>query len=75
MAMLTITVEMLCELAHTPEISVAEMTVIGPVGPLICDGVPPNREAKMPIMMAPVRPAKAPIAPAPTFGSSITPNA
>ena len=61
---------------HNDEISVAEITVIGPVGPLICEGVPPNKEAKKPIIIAPVNPAKAPIAP--IFGTSstlITPKA
>ena len=59
-----------------PEMSVAVMTVIGPVGPLICDGVPPNREAKNPTIMAPTRPAKAPMAPMLGMScTSITPKA
>ena len=37
-------------------------TVIGPVGPEICDGVPPNSAAKKPTIIAPYKPA---IAPAP----------
>ena len=35
-------------------------TVIGPVGPEICDGVPPNRAAKKPTKMAPYSPAMGP---------------
>ena len=52
------------------------MTVIGPVGPLICEGVPPNSEAKNPIIIAPVRPARAPMAPMlPTSSTLMTPKA
>lgn len=35
-------------------------TVMGPVGPLICEGVPPNAAAKNPRKMAPYNPAAAP---------------
>ena len=48
-----------------PVIRDAVTTVIGPVGPLICECVPPNREAKNPNIVAPMRPAKAPMALAP----------
>ena len=77
-AMLTMTVSMLWGwlVAQTVEMSVAEMTVIGPVGPLIWEGVPPNSEAKKPSIIAPVKPAKAPTAPMlPTSSTLITPNA
>ena len=33
----------------------AVITVIGPVGPLIWEGVPPKREAKNPSIIAPVK--------------------
>ncbi len=39
---------------------VAETTVIGPVGPLICVLVPPNKAANMPNPIAPYRPEAAP---------------
>ena len=35
-------------------------TAIGPVGPEICDRVPPNTAAKNPTAMAPYSPATAP---------------
>jgi hypothetical protein len=38
----------------------AVITVMGPVGPLICDGVPPNTAAKNPKKMAPYNPAAGP---------------
>jgi len=42
-------------------VTIAAMTtVMGPVGPEICDGVPPNTEAKNPMAMAPYRPAMGP---------------
>ena len=41
--------------------SVAETTVIGPVGPLACVAVPPNSAAKIPMAIAPYNPAVAPI--------------
>ena len=44
--------------AKTP----AKTTIIGPVGPEICEGVPPNRAAKKPTNIAPYTPA---IGPAP----------
>ena len=40
--------------------TVAITTVIGPVGPEICEGVPPNRAAKKPTIIAPYKPAVAP---------------
>ncbi len=49
------------EEAHAPLTSPAVMTVIGPVGPLICDGVPPNSAAKKPSSVAPTRPDNAPM--------------
>ena len=49
-------------LADTPAKTVAITTVIGPVGPEICEGVPPKRAAKKPTKIAPYNPA---IAPAP----------
>ena len=49
------------EAAHAPLTRPAVMTVMGPVGPLICDGVPPNKAAKKPSSVAPTRPANAPI--------------
>src|SRR5574344_2945863 len=61
MLMMTVSMLLGCDVAHTVEMRVAEMTVMGPVGPLICEGVPPNIEAKKPSNMAPVSPAKAPI--------------
>ena len=42
--------------ANTP----ATTSVIGPVGPVICTGVPPNTAATMPVAMAPYRPAAGP---------------
>ena len=36
-------------------------TVMGAVGPEICDRVPPNTEAKKPTAIAPYRPAAAPM--------------
>ena len=48
-------------LAHTPLMSVAATTVMGPVGPLIWLWVPPKRAAKKPSMVAPTSPARAPI--------------
>ena len=33
--------------------TVAIITVMGPVGPVICEGVPPKRAAKKPTKMAP----------------------
>ena len=39
---------------------VAITTVMGPVGPEIWEGVPPNRAAKNPTKIAPYRPAVAP---------------
>ena len=39
----------------------ATITVIGPVGPDICLGVPPNKEAKNPTNIAPYNPVSAPI--------------
>ena len=42
--------------AKTP----AKTTIIGPVGPDICDGVPPNRAAKKPTNIAPYTPAMGP---------------
>ena len=59
--------------AHAPLTSPAVITVIGPVGPLICDGVPPNIAAKNPSRVAPTRPANAPILAA--EGSLIPPKA
>ncbi len=38
----------------------AVITVMGPVGPLICEGVPPNTAAKNPRKIAPYNPAAAP---------------
>ena len=63
MAMSTVLMECAPEPAHEAEMREAEMTVMGPVGPLICDGVPPKREAKNPNIMAPINPANAPMAP------------
>ena len=40
--------------------SPATITVIGPVGPEICKGVPPKSEAKKPKTMAPISPAVGP---------------
>ena len=62
-----------CDEAQTPEMSDAVMTVIGPVGPLICECVPPNRAAKKPSRVAPTKPARAPIELA--AGSSMPPKA
>ena len=39
----------------------ATITVIGPVGPDICLGVPPNKDAKNPTNIAPYNPVYAPI--------------
>ncbi len=53
-------------------------TVMGPVGPVIWEGVPPNRAAKMPVNMAPYMPAAAPWARAsgvPMETNAETPNA
>ena len=41
--------------------SVAETTVIGPVGPLACVSVPPKSAANIPTAIAPYNPAVAPI--------------
>lgn len=41
--------------------TVADTTVIGHVGPLTCVGVPPSRAATIPKMIAPYKPAAAPI--------------
>ena len=38
----------------------ATTTVMGPVGPVICVGVPPNNAAKKPTIIAPYRPGKGP---------------
>ena len=38
----------------------AMITVMGPVGPEICNGVPPNKEAINPKTIAPMRPAVGP---------------
>ena len=38
----------------------ATTTVIGPVGPVICVGVPPNKAAKKPTIIAPYNPGKGP---------------
>ena len=53
-------------------------TVMGPVGPVIWDGVPPNRAAKMPVKIAPYMPAAAPRARAsgvPMVAKAETPKA
>jgi hypothetical protein len=55
------TVEKLPLLAvHAALMSDAVMTVIGPVGPEICECVPPNKAAKKPSNVAPIKPANAP---------------
>ena len=55
------TVEKLPLLAvHAALIRDAVMTVIGPVGPEICECVPPNKAAKKPSNVAPIKPANAP---------------
>ena len=59
--------------AHAPLTTDAVITVIGPVGPLICECVPPKIEAKQPRSVAPTRPANAPTELA--DGSSMPPNA
>ena len=46
-------------------------TVIGPVGPEICVGVPPKKEAKNPNMIAPYIPA---VAPSPLATPNARPN-
>ena len=38
----------------------ATTTVIGPVGPVICVGVPPNNAAKNPTIIAPYKPGNGP---------------
>jgi hypothetical protein len=39
----------------------AIITLMGPVGPVICVGVPPNRDAKKLVKMAPYKQASAPM--------------
>lgn len=46
---------------HDALMSPAVITVIGPVGPLICECVPPKIDANNPKSVAPTRPASAPI--------------
>ncbi len=53
-------------------------TVMGPVGPVIWEAVPPKRDAKIPVNMAPYSPAAAPMAMAsgvPIGAKAETPNA
>ena len=71
--MLMSTALMECCAAQTPLSSEAVMTVMGPVGPLIWEWVPPKREAKKPRKVAPTSPARAPMELA--EGSSMPPKA
>ena len=61
------------EAVHAALTMLAVTTVIGPVGPLICECVPPKSAAKKPNSVAPTSPASAPIDAA--AGSLIPPKA
>lgn len=58
--MMTENTSSLCPSAANRATIPAVTTVIGPVGPVICDGVPPNRAAKKPQKILPYKPANGP---------------